>query len=163
MDLNSIDNRFYTPDISEFHIEFCYQELCQKEWNKLIKPPKDLGEEWKNFEFGTYTSLSKITNLIKQGRIRVKYLDSEDMLSLGFTQDENHKCPFTGKSGNKFYRTGESVGFNNGMYFTIILSGRGMIQLEYQYYSSYSNPSGKLQMLVKNKLELSKLLNQFSN
>lgn len=156
MDSNSIDNRYYVPDISEFYIGFEYEFKHPDfdDWNTYILSEDNLSPELDDSPFG-YSNLD--------GIFRVKYLDTESILSLGFIQDENYKCPFTGKSGNRFHRTDESVGFNNGLYFTITLGGGSMIQLEYAYYSSYSNPAGRLQMNVKNKSELSKLLNQFSN
>lgn len=80
-------SKYYTPQIEDFNIGFQYEEYQQKEWNKIIRPPKDLGYEWVTKTFNTSTSLSKIKSKIDKESIRVKYLDYDDILELGFTRE----------------------------------------------------------------------------
>lgn len=74
--------KYYAPEIDEFFIGFEYEEYQQKEWNKLISPPKSLGYEWAKKVFNTSTSLGKIKSKLE--KIRVKYLDKEDIERLSF-------------------------------------------------------------------------------
>lgn len=77
---------YYQPEIEEFHIGFQYeQELNNYNWRKMVRPPSD-NFEWVKFEFNTSTSLSKIQKEIKEEKIRVKYLDTEDLENLGFIE-----------------------------------------------------------------------------
>ena len=97
--------KYYTPSLEEFYVGFDYEEYKQKEWSKLISPPKSLGYEWVSKVFNTSTSLSKIKNQITginsmdwmidgidqehpSCKIRVKYLDEQDFIDLGFIKSE---------------------------------------------------------------------------
>lgn len=71
-----IDKKFYVPDITEFHVGFEYQQK-----NKL--------GEWKDLtitnggsEYPDYDQLDYVTWWLED--IRVKYLDKEDIESLGW-------------------------------------------------------------------------------
>lgn len=79
-----MNNKYYTPDISEFYIGFEYEELFKQEWSKMIRPPKDLPYEWVKLKLDTSHSISRITSKIKQNKVRVKYLDFEDVKKCGF-------------------------------------------------------------------------------
>ena len=95
---------FYTPTLEEFHVGFEYEEYQQKEWNKLISPPKSLGYEWIKKIFNSSTSLGKIKHNVEginymdwmidgvdEGhptcKIRVKYLGRKDFEDLNFTRE----------------------------------------------------------------------------
>lgn len=79
-----MENKYYTPSIEEFHIGFEF------EWKGIGLRETDTGE-W------TKTNLSKISSIfsrafdefIKWNLFRVKYLDREDIESLGFKVEEN--------------------------------------------------------------------------
>jgi len=65
----SEESNYYTPELSEFHAGFEYQNQGDdKEWY------------WSNIS----PDLDLISRLIKDNRCRVKYLDREDIESLGF-------------------------------------------------------------------------------
>lgn len=79
------ENKYYTPDIEEFHLGFEYQKT-------------DYPDVWYNGKVDLY-SLSDIRTLLNQtkkddngkvvdSRVRVKYLDEEDILSLGFIKND---------------------------------------------------------------------------
>jgi hypothetical protein len=86
-------DKYYIPTISEFHVGFEYEELefvyTDKGWhiekkNKFVK---------KVFEGTNYLESYYLTERVKRGlfhfSIRVKYLDREDIESLGFSFMEN--------------------------------------------------------------------------
>jgi hypothetical protein len=76
-----LDNKFYVPEISEFHPNFEFEEKAiNGDWQKTTYP------------FGTvWFSLDDLVN----GNIRVKHLDREDIESLGETNFVNNKIYFT--------------------------------------------------------------------
>ncbi len=68
-----MENKYYTPELSEFHIGFIFQtQNQQKEWRKPTF-------------FGNPEALDSINKLLKRGDVRVKYLDKEDIESLEFS------------------------------------------------------------------------------
>lgn len=91
--LNMIkDNKYYTPSIEEFHVGFEYEYLDNnlKTWKPnviesymLITP--NIGE-------ACDSEITEIFRELKEGNIRVKYLDREDIESLGF--DKTFKNEF---------------------------------------------------------------------
>jgi hypothetical protein len=169
-----MDNKYYTPELEEFCIGFEYEEYQQKEWNKLISPPKSLGYEWVKKVFDTSTSLGKIKHNVEgmnwmidgvdKGhptcKIKVKYLDKEDIESLGWS--------YFKKSYSKHLKE-DCIVFNSEKYNCILA-----------YYPKTSrisvatlDPSKNETMLktnwddkqvnlisCKNKMELKKLLKQ---
>lgn len=77
--------KYYTPTIEEFHVGFEYEKLWYDDsWSKEIL------EEWEIYapnlgprESGS-SSLEDIFDYLKHNNIRVKYLDKEDIESLGW-------------------------------------------------------------------------------
>lgn len=67
-----MENKHYTPEIEEFYVGFEYQHWCESKW----KNTKVYG--WSDFEDIAYS--------IPLNTIRVKYLDKEDIESLGWTE-----------------------------------------------------------------------------
>jgi hypothetical protein len=77
-------DKYYIPKLEEFHIGFEYEELCKNfHYHKLMKPEEDV-YEWINIKFDTSKSFSTISSKIKQDKIRVKYLDDNDIESFNF-------------------------------------------------------------------------------
>lgn len=80
-----MENKYYTPELQEFHEGFEFEILLNDGPNKTV---------WSKWDFKTVEGVSPVnqhTNLtyaqkwIKENRVRVKYLDQEDIESLGFT------------------------------------------------------------------------------
>ncbi len=71
-----MDNTYYTPDITEFHVGFEYEEFVKGEgWVKRVHC------------FGEDITLNKNGFCIDfPDDYRVKYLDAEDIISLGFEE-----------------------------------------------------------------------------
>lgn len=84
MDRLEQENKYYTPDISEFHVGFEYE----------LYTYTDRSMDWVDTVFegicakksnGTYKfSVEELEELIKNEDIKVKFLDQEDIESLGF-------------------------------------------------------------------------------
>jgi hypothetical protein len=66
-------DKYYTPEISEFHVGFEYEFKTLKQWESNITDHQT---------FDCYTH--SLTENLKEGRIRVKHLDREDIEGLGF-------------------------------------------------------------------------------
>lgn len=64
----------YTPTIDEFHVGFEYEEYCDSGW--------DSGWEPRVFTIIDYATIENL--LYHDEDIRVKYLDREDIKSLGW-------------------------------------------------------------------------------
>src|SRR4030042_2406539 len=73
-----INNKYYIPTIDEFRIGFEYELCFNNEWRQFIF------DELRWFNHPNEESSLSYPALIKQGNIRVKYLDKEDIESLGF-------------------------------------------------------------------------------
>ena len=71
------ENKYYTPDISEFRIGFEYeaQDLGSSLYGIIWRKEKYQGEELR-------------TDELERKELRVKQLDTEDIESLGFEKDE---------------------------------------------------------------------------
>ena len=75
-----MESKYYTPDISEFHVGFKYQvlslesdlEACVYKWNEEV--------------FTENSNILGYIQDIKVNKIRVKYLDKDDIESLGFSE-----------------------------------------------------------------------------
>ena len=79
-----MENKYYVPQIEEFRVGFEYEELIytsvyDERWRINIKKHIFETKTWErgfpNFQW---------LNTLEEGKIRVKYLDSEDIESLGF-------------------------------------------------------------------------------
>lgn len=80
-----MEDKYYTPSISEFHFGFEYEILSSD-----IEENGSAGSYNKRtFEVGSDDGFNGFGNLITQlnaGLVRVKYLDKEDIVSLGFIE-----------------------------------------------------------------------------
>ena len=73
-----MENKYYLPKIEEFHIGFEYEVRQQEmQYGECV-----YGNEWETIECEGNMFLQYID--ISSGNIRVKYLDSIDIESLGF-------------------------------------------------------------------------------
>lgn len=76
--------KYYTPSIEEFFIGFEFEEEFKNyHWSKMIKAKSDV-YSFEKLKLDTSHSISRIISKIKQNRVRVKYLDSEDLKEIGF-------------------------------------------------------------------------------
>jgi hypothetical protein len=150
------EDKYYTPDISEFHVGFEYefsdwQNETPTEWNKakfnLLENPTYLeSDSW----------LFNLQAEIDKKHIRVKYLDRKDIESLGFTRHDINgqiECYWI-NSDSPYYFKGDRLikdSTINNHYFI-------------ETSKNYTNdePVQLFSGFIKNKSELKTLLKQIS-
>jgi len=66
-------NKYYTPEITEFHVGFEFERLSELPTN-----------HWENSVCSTYNDLLLMQRKINESLIRVKCLDKQDIESFGF-------------------------------------------------------------------------------
>ena len=71
---NKMENKYYTPEIEEFYVGFKYE--------RGNKATEGNSTKWYKEKI---TSAQEIVDIFCCEEIRVKYLDKEDIESLGFT------------------------------------------------------------------------------
>lgn len=131
-----MESKYYTPEIEEFHVGFEYEVDNDPRINDWSKEIVDENSNFKYFE-GEYADH------------RVKYLDKEDIESLGFTliEEENkpysHVCVFRNKLIEIFVQLNEK-------YFPRLVNIKS---LPGAYTANFS-------IKIKNKSELKKLIKQ---
>jgi hypothetical protein len=84
------ENKYYTPDISEFYSGFEYEYLDQNKKNPIWIKSNEFSNDWVYDDNPHYA----VSRNIKEGNIRVKYLDQEDIESLGFKLNDSYKEEF---------------------------------------------------------------------
>jgi len=126
-------NRYYTPSIEEFHVGFKYElksegEEGLKEWRVRTIERADF--------IGLIESYSRQSNFSE--KVRVKYLNSEDLKSLGFER--------TTKAEDVIWRKPDSIA----------------VIIEAGYKDGYiiHNGARTFRGEIKNKSELKRLLSQ---
>ena len=85
-----MENKYYTPEIEEFHVGFEYEHLAKGYlWFLNGGGPKDTWMK-ETFSGGAgqdgESEVCELDTLIDDKAVRVKHLDREDIESLGFTQ-----------------------------------------------------------------------------
>lgn len=90
-----MDSKYYTPEIEEFHVGFEYEQCPFK----VEDSKKDKWSVVRKFVYPdgvhNYTKIHGIEALelpIKEQCVRVKYLDREDIESLGYHTEDNGEC-----------------------------------------------------------------------
>jgi hypothetical protein len=138
--------KYYTPEIEEFHVGFEYEQheiINERDphWKMMVKK---MGFSTKEINQMFY-NVDLVDNL-DQKRIRVKYLDSSDIESLGFKLKVENKYRIT---------------FANRLY-SIVYSKMKSNHLEIFLIQPYVNEYDGLKFsgVIKNKSELKKLLIQ---
>lgn len=152
-----IENKYYTPTIEEFYVGFEFQYSClnseklekgiaESEWNQ------DLCEaEWLDTICFDWEANSDI---FADG-YRVKYLDSDDIRSLGFSGSDNTVKPPKGIDAKKFTKSIEDKEISIYYHCSIINHGLGIFIeiVDTTYLLVFKG-------YIKNKSELKKLLSQ---
>jgi hypothetical protein len=151
MNLNYLimEFKYYTPDISEFYVGFEYERMNGPDWEKSELTNVDC---WGTIARGYENEFEEIDSLIRS--VRVKYLDKEDIESLGFKftfQEYGGTASIVG-SNNKERNSSEFIGIQFEDDWQYILNGP-TIKL-------YNNDGRLFSGIIKNKSELIKLLKQ---
>lgn len=150
---------YYTPDLSEFHVGFEYEQLIAGVW----EPFTFTELKWFNDKKGV-----SYKYLIETKSIRVKCLDTEDIESLGFTfgYEEGNGVKYGGFKDNPDVHiswNNDSVDPTNRFELTWMIE-TNILNHAYRksdlMYNHYIKASFK--GTVKNKTELKKLLTQLN-
>ena len=135
------DSKYYIPEIEEFHVGFEYEAIPYR------------GHDWIHDKWSDLNNSNTCDTLeqLNDNRIKVKYLDQEDIESLGWEHGEKRGLGgFTFNSeGSTFYQ----------MYVHDNIKEKKIIFLE--IYNDYDT-SYIFQGDIKNKLELKKLMKQLN-
>lgn len=133
-------NKYYTPEIEEFHVGFEYED-------KFFNYPEE-EKNWKKrvYEVNDSYSLQLVATRIKLDCIRVKHLDREDIESLGFKYSR-----YSGSYTQYFTKDNVEISIGSGH--------RKDSPLRVKRIWSISNEI-VFKGTIKNKSELKKLLKQ---
>ena len=134
-----MENKYYTPDISEFHVGFeYYEKILDNYFIKIYGTNKDV--PLLESDESLFYSIEEELN---EGNVCCKYLDKEDIESFGFTQVTN----------------GYPTGFENEKYWINFREIDGLPNLcIYEKLGRFRLFSGT----IKNKSELKVLFKQLN-
>jgi hypothetical protein len=148
--MNKEDNKYYTPSIEEFYVGFEYEKFDNREASYSNFPKEFIRTNWHRFKYDLKSiRLSQLGTHLFEKTIRVKYLDQEDIESLGWVDGETR-----GLSG--FF-----INPNTDDEFQMYLHdnlGDGYWYIEIYDYKADFIFRGN----IKNKSELSKLMKQLN-
>jgi len=129
-----MENKYYTPSIEEFCIGFEYETIYLQDYDNWVK--ETLSQEDASYFFDSYIADASPLEF------RVKYLDKEDVESLGFRNYMN--------SVNNAYKLNNIVIRIKGDYILIFR------------YDEYTIDELVFKGIIKNKSELKILLKQLN-
>ena len=134
-----MEDKYYTPTHDDFAIGLKYEvEVSENVWAPVAMLPEYLPMNYDRW-----------INMLDT--IRVKYLDKEDIESLGWKHIENNK-----------YMLDISIGFNTGTIVTLYMTGI-TLNISFELYGSWgSGDLNKVVFKIKNKSELTKLMKQLN-
>lgn len=137
-----MENKYYTPDLSEFYFGFEYEQSSD-----ISEDLFTVEKFWKKFTMSSDYTMLMIYHIYKNNAqeefFRVKYLDEEDIISLGF-------------QFNSFWYT-KNILLPNGVFSVILKHKNNKLEIvgingvaDFVYFDG----------TIKNKSELRKLLIQ---
>src|SRR3990167_11102970 len=103
-------DKYYTPELDEFHIGFEFEIIdyssnnYEKDkstctWDKSVLKREDIFSAYKEDSY-----FETVVSYLNNNHVRVKYLDREDIQSLGFEYDRE-RC------GSNFYKKLDDIRF----------------------------------------------------
>lgn len=149
-----MENKYYRPSLEEFYLGFEYERFI---------PKSNSTEEgcWEKITMSVnYLSLDEIDDEILEKEIRVKYLDKEDIESLGFKFYKEKTKTLLDESVMLF--DSEKLNILLGYYYTlnkIVIITKDPSKNEI-YSKTGQDPYKIAGIKIKNKSELIKLLKQ---
>lgn len=138
-------NKYYTPTIEEFHVGFEYETM---ELGSRTKYNPTTLNEWDDLT-GDYDRRTLLYEIARGGQsVRVKYLDKEDIESLGFELRVIPLGEDTEEDELGIFR--KETGAFEGTFFL----DRALHNCNIEFFNCY--------FTIKNKSELKKLLKQLN-
>ena len=145
-------SKYYTPDITEFCVGFEYETIYLKSvWTKEVLYQMDCG-----WFFESYI------NDAVETEFRVKYLDREDIESLGFTFFGENNENLVNSSVNIYHN--DELNLMLGHYYNlgqIVIATKDPSKNE-TFSKTGQDPNRMGFLKIKNKTELVKLLKQLN-
>ncbi len=138
-----MESKYYTPTIEEFHVGFEFEAKfgIELSGNRAVYVPgKDMPFDKLTAELSDF---KEIENLLNSDCVRVKYLDKEDIESLGF-KESNEDGEF-------------DVYYGNGYILSFI---DGIINVRPELITMTNPESFWFRGTIKNKSELKRILKQ---
>lgn len=139
--LKPMENKYYTPEISEFHVGFECERFVDGDWQKIVMSVN-------------FLSLEDIDEEISLNEIRVKYLDREDIENCGWSFEQQ-------------YGGTQKLNFNKDMGGTDMLGISSDLFLDYNLENNHTLISyygdGDVTIFtgtIKNKSELIRIMKQ---
>ena len=137
-----METKYYTPTIEEFHVGFeIYLENIENAKIGLYIVTKN------DMLSATHDEVSGMYDIIKEAK--VKYLNKEDIESLGWVYDEDYPKLWNHYKLGKYYLTMGNTANNINPYKITIDNGE-----------LFENNELYFQGIIKNKSELTKLMKQ---
>lgn len=142
-------DKYYTPSIEEFYVGFEYEELIGTEsngiqdWSEKIYDPEEHIDS-----YGEYTFKELFPSCV-----RVKYLDKEDIESLGFRKVKDYSACDVYQKHNENNNIWYELEYYNEDYNNELLIEKYELSGSKDYSSTYI-----FQGTIKNKSELKKVL-----
>ena len=160
-----MEDKYYTPEIEEFHVGFEYEIYGTYASNNIegVWLPVVYEEDLVNLTDDSFTvNLSRFNYRIAKKTIRVKYLDREDIESLGFEYDGKSCLDETWEKEESIVDTWSyyvDTTEDKEKYYSLYSQGK----LCYITYTAYQNSVGStvdqiFKGTIKNKSELKKVL-----
>ena len=143
-----MNDKYYTPSIEEFHVGFEYELKDEyiSESQRLI--------DWYSQIVNSVQELESVEFEMQRNSVRVKYLDSEDIESLGFV--------FTGKSIDKWFKLDGSFDIGGWTSYKIVLHFNELDHRVFIYADDRGSEEVLFNGIIKNKSELVRLLKQLN-
>ena len=140
-------NKYYTPTIEEFHVGFEYEALVDY-----------YQQEFEKFTIDDTDSLRSICSTWDRGEdeyLRVKFLDREDIESLGWKVSKQH---------NGDYNIENFTTYENATHYMVVYNQGGKRAWFCVHRKEVDGDYGELiaefRVAIKNKSELKKILKQ---
>ncbi len=146
-----MEKTYYIPKIQEFHVDFRYEVLKNDEWVNI--------NDFSNAYEYEDSSLYGVMKDLEANKIRVKYLDREDIESLGFIFYKEVQSILK-EPTTMFENTDLNIILGH-LYksnrICIITKDPSKSEI---YYNTNQDPNHIAPIKIKNKSELQKLLKQ---
>jgi len=138
-------SQYYTPELKEFHVGFEFEYEVVKGISK-----------WEEAKVKPHHHIDVLRTNIEEGLFRVKYLDLSDIESLGFELIESKKSNYFGDlfSVTKSCRLGSL----DSTTYRLLLGQGNKVQLTLIEDNSYGGNTQEMNLTIKNKSELVKVL-----
>ncbi len=142
------NNKYYTPELSEFHIGFEFEYLNKTKWKKQIVTLNN----FPSFPYGYMESLETL-----EYGVRVKFLDKKDIESFGFKYNKKQDLYIS----NKTY-LGVSCGddkklciFYDSNDNNMLIYFRDNTGYEFERFDGFIKNKSELKNLLEEKLKIS--------